>query len=63
MKDWQPPKHWTRITTIEVPDLGNVSYDIAYGGAFYAFVTAEDVGLRTMPEDTTKSEQPSPAGY
>ena len=40
--------------TIEIPDLGNISYDIAYGGAFYAFVKAEDVGLRIMPEDTTK---------
>jgi trans-L-3-hydroxyproline dehydratase len=40
--------------TIEIPDLGNVSYDIAYGGAFYAFVKADDVGLRIMPEDTAK---------
>jgi len=37
--------------TIEVPGVGQVRYDIAYGGAFYAFVRAEDVGLRTTPED------------
>jgi len=36
---------------IEVPGVGQVRYDIAYGGAFYAFVRAEDVGLHTTPED------------
>jgi proline racemase len=40
--------------TIEIPGVGIVPYDIAYGGAFYAFVRAEDVGLRTVPEDITK---------
>ncbi len=37
--------------TVVVPGLGNVRYDIAFGGAFYAFVNAEDVGLTTHPED------------
>jgi len=36
--------------TIEVPELGTVRYDIAFGGAFYAFVEAADVGLETRPE-------------
>ena len=40
--------------TINLPGMGSVSYDIAYGGAFYAFVRAEDVGLRTDPGDTAK---------
>ena len=40
--------------TIEIPGMGNIPYDIAYGGAFYAFVRAEDVGVETKPEDTTK---------
>jgi len=31
---------------VEVPDLGRVRYDLAYGGAFYAFVDAADLGLR-----------------
>jgi trans-L-3-hydroxyproline dehydratase len=31
--------------------MGRVRYDIAYVGAFYAFVLAADVGLRTTPED------------
>ena len=29
----------------DVPDLGRVRYDVAFGGAFYAFVRADDVGL------------------
>jgi trans-L-3-hydroxyproline dehydratase len=40
--------------TIEIPGMGNIPYDIAYGGAFYAFVRAEDVGIETKPEDTPK---------
>jgi proline racemase len=37
--------------TVDVPGLGGVRYDIAYGGAFYAFVTAADLGLTTTPSD------------
>lgn len=40
--------------TIKIPGIGIVPYDIAYGGAFYAFVQAKDVGVRTAPEDTAK---------
>jgi trans-L-3-hydroxyproline dehydratase len=35
---------------IQVPDLGKVKYDIAFGGAFYAYVEAEGVGLDCKPE-------------
>lgn len=34
---------------IEVPELGRVRYDLAYGGAYYAFVKAESVGLTCNP--------------
>jgi trans-L-3-hydroxyproline dehydratase len=37
--------------TVDVQGLGKVSYDIAFGGAFYAFVQAEEVGVRCSPED------------
>jgi proline racemase len=37
--------------TVAVPGIGRVRYDIAYGGAFYAYVQAEAVGLSTTPED------------
>ena len=30
---------------VEVPSFGRVRYDLAFGGAFYAFVDAEDMGL------------------
>ncbi len=35
---------------VEIPGLGEVRYDLAYGGAFYVFVSAKDVGLRCVPE-------------
>jgi len=35
---------------VEVPGLGMVKYDIAFGGAFYAFVQAEPLNLPLMPE-------------
>ncbi len=31
---------------VNVPDLGKINYDIAFGGAFYAFVDAEDAGVK-----------------
>lgn len=31
---------------IEVPDLGMVKYDVAFGGAFYAFCDAGELGLK-----------------
>ena len=34
---------------VEVPELGLVRYDQAYGGAFYAFVDAEQLGLELTP--------------
>jgi len=37
--------------TVEVPGLGKVRYDIAFGGAFYAYIQAQDVGLTCTPEN------------
>jgi proline racemase len=37
--------------TVNVPGLGPVRYDLAFGGAFYAYVQAADVGLRCTPDD------------
>jgi proline racemase len=37
--------------TVDVPGLGTVRYDLAFGGAFYAYVDAGQVGLRCIPED------------
>lgn len=35
---------------VEVPGIGLVEFDVAYGGAFYAFVRTEAVGLTLEPE-------------
>ncbi|MGD9047244.1 MAG: proline racemase family protein [Anaerolineae bacterium] len=36
---------------VEVPGLGEIRYDLAFGGAFYAFVQAKDAGVTCTPED------------
>lgn len=35
---------------IDVPGVGSVRYDLAFGGAFYAFMSAEALGIKLMPE-------------
>lgn len=35
--------------SVDVPKLGKINFDVAYGGAFYAYVKAEQLGL-TMAE-------------
>ncbi len=36
--------------TVAVPGLGEVRYDLAFGGAFYAYVSAEPLGLVLRPD-------------
>ncbi|MEM9820504.1 MAG: proline racemase family protein [Bacteroidota bacterium] len=36
---------------IDVPGLGHLQYDLAYGGAFYAYVNADDLHLPLHPEN------------
>ncbi len=36
---------------VDVPDLGRIRYDLAFGGAFYAFVSGSQLGLRCLPEE------------
>ncbi|WP_457552612.1 proline racemase family protein [Desulfobacula sp.] len=35
---------------VDVPELGKVNYDLGFGGAFYAFVNARDLGLSCTPQ-------------
>ncbi len=37
--------------TVQVPGLGEVRYDVAFGGAFYAFVQTEQVAVRLTRRD------------
>jgi proline racemase len=41
---------YLRDGRVQVPGLGPVSFDIAYGGAFYAFVEAQPLGLSLTPD-------------
>jgi proline racemase len=36
---------------VQVPGLGRILYDLAFGGAFYAFVQAGDAGVTCTPQD------------
>jgi trans-L-3-hydroxyproline dehydratase len=37
--------------SVDVPGWGRVRYDIAFGGAFYAYVQAAELGLTCNPQD------------
>ena len=39
---------------IEVPGIGQVSYDVAFGGAFYAIVDADPLNLSLKPAGVSK---------
>lgn len=36
---------------VDVPGLGTVPFDLAFGGAYYAYVRADHVGLRCRPDE------------
>ncbi len=38
----------------DVPGLGQVRYDLAFGGAFYAYVSAQDLKLSIEPASTSR---------
>ena len=42
---------YARDRTVDVPGYGTVTYDVAYGGAFYAYCEASEVGVDLGPED------------
>src|SRR6185369_6006509 len=41
---------YLRDQQVEVEGIGSVEFDVAYGGAFYAFVNAQSIGLQLTPE-------------
>ncbi len=43
-----------RDEKIDVPGIGTVNFDVAFGGAFYAFVDADELGLEMTPENVNK---------
>ncbi len=40
--------------TVAVPEWGTVRYDLAFGGAFYAYVDSPSLGLDLVPGDATR---------
>jgi len=40
--------------TVQVPGIGDVRYDVAFGGAFYAYCKASDLGVQIIPEEFRK---------
>ena len=49
-----PSLLYLRDQHVDVEAIGRVQFDIAYGGAFYAFVRAEDAGLKLLPNDVIR---------
>jgi trans-L-3-hydroxyproline dehydratase len=45
---------YLRDQSVEVPGLGMVNFEVAYGGAFYAFVDAEVLGLSLDADDYSR---------
>jgi len=45
---------YARDLTIELPEIGEITLDVAFGGAFYAILPAERVGLRVVPDMVTQ---------
>jgi proline racemase len=45
---------YLRHQRVDVPGIGSVNFDVAYGGAFYAFVKAQELGLRLEPDQANQ---------
>src|SRR5262245_20459811 len=45
---------YARDLAIDAPELGRLAVDVAFGGAFYAVLPAERVGLAVVPEQTAQ---------
>ena len=45
---------YLRDQLVDVEAIGRVRFDVGYGGAFYAFVSAEEVRLELIPENANR---------
>src|SRR6266849_6232599 len=45
---------YARDVELDIPAYGRLSVDVAFGGAFYAFLPAAQVGLSIIPEQANK---------
>jgi proline racemase len=44
-----PPSFYQESTVLDVPDIGKIHADIAFGGLYYALVDSEEVGIAVKP--------------
>lgn len=49
-----PPSFYQESKLIDVPDIGKIHADIAFGGMYYAIVDAEEVGVAVKPNNARK---------
>jgi len=49
-----PSFSYLRDREVEVPGMGRVRFDVAYGGAFYALVEAMPLGVKLAPDQFNK---------
>ena len=45
---------YLRDQRVDVPGIGSVGFDVAYGGAFYTFVSAPELGLRLERDEANQ---------
>jgi len=45
---------YKRDVQIEMPEIGTVTFDISFGGSFFAIVNAKQLGLKVEPKNTQK---------
>ncbi len=49
-----PAFHYKKDVEIEIPEIGKVTFDISFGGSFFAIVHASQLGLKVEPKNTQK---------
>ena len=45
------PSFWVGNFEVELRDIGSIQYDLAYGGAFYAYLDIQQLGITCSPKD------------
>lgn len=45
---------YKRDVKVSVPELGEITFDIAFGGSFFALIHAKQLGLKVEPKNTNK---------
>jgi len=48
------PSFLYESTAIDVPELGSIAVDVAFGGAFFAIVCAEDIGVSVDKQNVSR---------